>query len=78
MVSNQNLKLSLLIDSRFTKELKEIFVFEYDNRKKTSVINKMERIINGKSIQCNFKASGTSVLKMFNLWQHVKRNHPEI
>ncbi|XP_039382170.1 uncharacterized protein LOC120398679 [Mauremys reevesii] len=38
---------------------------------------KVEKEVNGELKPCSFKTSEASVMKSFNLWQHVKCNHPE-
>ncbi|ESO11484.1 hypothetical protein HELRODRAFT_166478 [Helobdella robusta] len=75
MTSNQNLCQSPTIDSRFLKnDLENIFEFEEENGQKKSARCKLKN----DDVQCNFQAMGTSVSKKFNLWRHVKRNHPKI
>ncbi|ESO08374.1 hypothetical protein HELRODRAFT_169193 [Helobdella robusta] len=75
MTSNQNLCQSPIIDSRFLKnDLENIFEFEEKNGQKKSARCKLKN----DDVQCNFQAMGTSVSKKFNLWRHVKRNHPKI
>ncbi|GAB6023777.1 hypothetical protein CHUAL_014221 [Chamberlinius hualienensis] len=71
--------MPLKIDSRFTEgDLNDIFTFTFENNKKKSAKCNVEHRVNDISQRCNFEAIGTSVVKKFNLWRHVKRNHTEV
>ncbi|EMP25084.1 hypothetical protein UY3_17765 [Chelonia mydas] len=45
--------------------------------KKKLATCKVEKEVKGKLKPCSFKTSEASAVKSFNLWWHVKRNHPE-
>lgn len=75
-----------MIDIRFTeKDLFDVFTFEFEKSKfgllgkakKKLATCKVEKEVNGKLKPCSFKTSAASAMKNFNLWWHVKRNHPE-
>ncbi|EMP30265.1 hypothetical protein UY3_12590 [Chelonia mydas] len=75
-----------MIDSRFMeKDLNDVFTFEFDKpkfgllgkAKKKSATCKVEKEVNGELKPCSFKTNEASAVKSFNLWWHVKRNHPE-
>ncbi|XP_050798424.1 uncharacterized protein LOC127045816 isoform X2 [Gopherus flavomarginatus] len=84
--STKKSSLSPMIDSRFTeKDLNDVFTFEFEKSKfgllgkakKKSATCKVEKEVNGELKTCSFKTSEASAVKSFNLWRHVKRNHPE-
>ncbi|XP_053872831.1 uncharacterized protein LOC128830926 [Malaclemys terrapin pileata] len=84
--STRKSNLPPMIDSRFTeKDLNEVFTFEFEKpkfgllgkAKKKSATCKVEKEVNGELKTCSFKTSEASAVKSFNLWRHVKRNHPE-
>ncbi|CAM5113507.1 unnamed protein product [Natator depressus] len=84
--STKKSNLPPMIDSRFTeKDLNDVFTFEFENpksgllrkAKKKSATCKVEKEVNGELKPCSFKTSEASAVKSFNLWRHVKRNHPE-
>ncbi|XP_034634006.1 BEN domain-containing protein 5 isoform X3 [Trachemys scripta elegans] len=86
MASTKKSNLPPLIDSRFTeKDLNDVFTFEFEKpkfgllgkAKKKSATCKVEKEVNGELKPCSFKTSEASAVKSFNLWRHVKRNHPE-
>ncbi|XP_043362981.1 uncharacterized protein LOC119850770 isoform X2 [Dermochelys coriacea] len=86
MASTKKSNLPPMIDSRFTeKDLNDVFTFEFENpksgllrkAKKKSATCKVEKEVNGELKPCSFKTSEASAVKSFNLWRHVKRNHPE-
>ncbi|EMP23966.1 hypothetical protein UY3_18970 [Chelonia mydas] len=75
-----------MIDSQFMeKDLNNVLTFELEKHKfellgkakKKSAACKVEKEVNGELKQCSFKTSEASALKSFNLWRHVKCNHPE-
>ncbi|EMP41473.1 hypothetical protein UY3_01271 [Chelonia mydas] len=74
-----------MIDSRFTeKDLNDVFTFEFE-KPKFGLLGKAEKLatckvekeVNGELKPCSFKTSEASAMKSFNLWRHVKCNHPE-
>ncbi|XP_044860223.1 uncharacterized protein LOC123363376 [Mauremys mutica] len=84
--STKKSSLPPMIDSRFTeKDLNDVFTFEFEKpkfgllgkAKKKSATCKVEKEVNGELKTCSFKTSEASAVKSFNLWRHVKRNHPE-
>ncbi|XP_053892578.1 BEN domain-containing protein 5 isoform X2 [Malaclemys terrapin pileata] len=86
MASTKKSNLPPMIDSRFTeKDLNDVFTFEFEKpkfgllgkAKKKSATCKVEKEVNGELKPCSFKTSEASAVKSFNLWRHVKRNHPE-
>ncbi|KAM7165993.1 uncharacterized protein RBU57_007033 isoform 2-T2 [Macrochelys suwanniensis] len=86
MASKKKSNLPPMIDSRFTRrDLNDVFTFEFEKpkfgllgkAKKKSATCKVEKEVNGELKPCGFKASEASAVKSFNLWRHVKRNHPE-
>ncbi|XP_039393969.1 uncharacterized protein LOC120404937 [Mauremys reevesii] len=75
-----------MIDSQFMeKDLNDVFTFEFEKpqfellgkAKKKLAMCKVEKEVNGELKPCSFKTSEASAVKSFNLWWHVKHNHPE-
>ncbi|EMP42066.1 Protein Wnt-2, partial [Chelonia mydas] len=67
------------------QDLNDVFTFEFEKpkfgllgkAKKKSATCKVEKEVNGELKPCSFKTSEASAVKSFNLWWHVKCNHPE-